>query len=435
MSNLSGRPRVLVLTSTFPRWKDDTEPRFVLDLCDRLARSFELTVVAPSAEGAAHCDRLGEVNVLRFRYAPLRRWERLAAPGAILPNIRQQPLLALLVGPFMLAQMWAVARLLRRRRFDVVHCNWLIPQGFTFAVLSHLMRTPPAVVTCLGADAYVLNGFPLSRMKGWILRKFDRVTVISADIGRELRRIAGSAPLPPLRHIPMGVDVARFACGPSISAPDGKRELLFVGRLAEKKGAHVLLRALGDQRLASRTDFKLTVIGDGPLRPELEAMAADTALSGKVTFAGALAHEALSGRLRSAYVLCAPFVVAKDGDREGMPAVVMEAAASGRAIIASDVGGVRDIVETGVSGWLLPAGNVSALADAILDALDHPDRCAAMGACLSQRARRYSWDEIARCYAEELLSAMAARQERGELSSGRDGGKRQQEGEREVSAD
>jgi glycosyltransferase involved in cell wall biosynthesis len=92
-----------------------------------------------------------------------------------------------------------------------------------------------------------------------------------------------------------------------------------------------------------------------------------------------------------------------------MPAVVMEAAATGLPVIASDVGGVRDIVENGVSGWLLPPGDPSALSEAILDALDHPDKRTAMGLCLSKRARSYSWDEIAERYSEEFYRAIEMR--------------------------
>lgn len=403
--------RLLVLTSTFPRWQNDTEPRFVLDLCESLAKSFEVVVLAPSAAGAVKTEYFGRVKVVRYRYAPLRRWERLAAPGAIVPNIRQEPVLALLVPLLILGQSYALLRLLYRERFDAVHCNWVIPQGFVFALSGCLIRTPPAVLTCLGGDVYVLNKWPFSAIKKWIISKFDRITVITSDITGELARLAGTAALPPIRRIPMGVDLSRFNSAPRTSTSDATVELLFVGRLAEKKGVGQLLAAVEDSRLSSRTDYRLTIVGDGPLRRQLEAQASGPALRGKVSFLGALSHEELGPRLNSAHVLCAPFVVGKDGDRDGMPAVVMEAAASGLPIIASDIGGVRDIVETGVTGWLLPSGDVAALSQAILDALNHPEKRAAMGPALVKRAGSYSWDAIAERYAEEFASAMALRRQ------------------------
>jgi colanic acid/amylovoran biosynthesis glycosyltransferase len=399
--------RVLVLTSTFPRRPHDTEPRFVLDLCERLAESFEVVVLAPSAVGAAKTEWFGKVKVIRYRYAPVRRWERLAAPGAIMPNIRQEPILALLVPFLIIGQLYELFRLLKQESFDVIHCNWIIPQGFVLALVSCFIRTPPAVLTCLGGDVYVLNRWPFSGIKKWVLRTFNRITVITSDITGELQRLAGSAALPPIRHIPMGVDLGHFSSAPRDGTSDGKLEVLFVGRLAEKKGVGHLLAALKDPRLRERTDYKVTIVGDGPLRRQLEAQAADPALGGRVSFPGALSHEELGPRLGSAHVLCAPFVVARDGDRDGMPAVIMEAAASGLPIIASDIGGVRDIVETGVTGWLLASGDISALTEAILDALDHPDTRAALGLEIARRARSYSWDAIAEMYAEELTSAMA----------------------------
>ena len=125
-------PRLLVLTSTLPRWQGDTEPAFVESLSLELARSFDVTVLAPHARGAAsdekrqHEDRT--IRIRRFRYF-IPGLESLAYEGGIMANLRRNPFRVLLVPFFLVAQLFAIARLHRRQHFDAVHAHWLIPPG------------------------------------------------------------------------------------------------------------------------------------------------------------------------------------------------------------------------------------------------------------------------------------------------------------------
>ena len=110
-STADGRkPRLLVTTSTLPRFEDDPEPRFVVDLARALADRFEITVLAPSFPGAAPRARLFGVDVIRYRYAPVKRWERLAYPGGIMSRLRADPLNWLLVPGMIIGQAIALRR-------------------------------------------------------------------------------------------------------------------------------------------------------------------------------------------------------------------------------------------------------------------------------------------------------------------------------------
>jgi glycosyltransferase involved in cell wall biosynthesis len=161
-----------------------------------------------------------------------------------------------------------------------------------------------------------------------------------------------------LHKIVMGVDVGAFERGGPL--PQGRR-VLAIGRLVEKKGFDVLIDAL-----ALLPDVTLRIVGDGPLRAQLEAQAARCA--GRVEFAGSRAPAQVRAELEAADVLAMPCVVARDGDRDSMPVVVKEAMAMGLLVVASDEVGLPECVMA-PWGFLAPPGDARALADGLRAAL------------------------------------------------------------------
>ena len=146
--------------------------------------------------------------------------------------------------------------------------------------------------------------------------------------------------------------------------PEAKR-LVCVGRLAEQKGQLLLVEAAG--RLAAEgLDFELVLVGDGPLRKPLEALAARLNLGGRVRFAGWMSAAEVRDELLAARAMVLPSFA------EGLPVVLMEALALGRPVISTYVAGIPELVEPGVCGWLVPAGSVGPLADAMREALTAP---------------------------------------------------------------
>lgn len=397
----SAKPKLLILTSTLPRWEGDTEPRFVFDLAKALSDRFEPVIFAPMAAGCRRSGVLEGVRVERFRYAP-HSWQRMAAPGAIMPNLRANPWLFALIPAFLFAQILALVSLLRRERFDAVHCHWLVPQGLAVAVARFFVPVPPTLLTCHGADAFTLNSGPMPAIKRWILDRVDGVTVVSREIGKQIHRGLASEP----DHIPMGVDLKRFGKN-SARRTSGAPTILFAGRLAEKKGLDRLLRCMADPRLKSR-GARLRIIGEGPLRSRLEELAGRLDIRDSVEFAGARPHDQLAREMARASLFCAPFIVGRDGDREGTPTVLLEAASAGIPIVTTDVGGCADIVSDGLSGWLVAPGDEAALANAIVEALGDPVRAKTMAANARRRAEDHSWARISDRYAEALFKVQAS---------------------------
>ena len=180
--------------------------------------------------------------------------------------------------------------------------------------------------------------------------------VVGLRPGQALADAVPDAPSVPQPVIPMGVDVEGFADGVGERAPVFG-QFLFVGRLAEKKGVDVLLRALADVPEAT-----LVVGGEGPDDSALRALSQDLGIGGRVRFVGRLSRDQLRCELRRAYAVVVPSLVATDGDQDTTPLVMSESMSAAVPVIASRLGGLAERIEPGVTGLLAEPGSPKALA-------------------------------------------------------------------------
>ena len=170
-----------------------------------------------------------------------------------------------------------------------------------------------------------------------------------------------------------GVDLTRFA---AIGREEREADLvLHVGRLVAKKGTGLLLEAL-----ARLPGGKIAILGDGPLRPELERKAGTLGLGGRAMFLGSRPPDEVARWMGRAALLAAPSITAADGDGEGLPTVVIEAAAASLPAIVSDHSGLPEAVVDGESGVVVPEGDVAALARGLSDMLGSAASRSIMGA-------------------------------------------------------
>ncbi len=172
-----------------------------------------------------------------------------------------------------------------------------------------------------------------------------------------------------------GVNLDRWRCAENLPGADlapTAPELLFVGRLVPKKGLDILLRAL-DILVRRGLSPRLTLVGSGPLEASLRLLADELHLADRLTWRGVLAADDIRTLMPTMTCLCAPSVVTPNGDRDGIPNVILEAMAAGLPVIASQVGSIAEAV-TPTTGWPLPALTPETLADAIADAAAHPEQ-------------------------------------------------------------
>lgn len=387
--------KILVLTSTYPRRENDTEPKFVDNLCRHLARSNEIHVVAPHDSGIPTRETLGaNLEVFRFRYAP-QRWETLAYNGGILPNLKQNRLKFLLVPFFVLGQMLLTLKLIRSHRYDVIHAHWIIPQGFV-AVISRLFsrRRPALILTSHGGDLFALKGALLSRLKQWIINASDHVTVVSSAMMDAASRLGVEKKK--ISVISMGVDSHNtFIPGATQGVRAG---LVFVGRLVSKKGIEYLIESL-PLVLQRHPEQQLTIIGDGPLKASLLELCKKKGIAHAVTFTGSLSNESIPAYLRRSAIAIIPSVVTDSGDQEGAPVTIMETLACACPTIVSDYPGARDIIVDGENGLLVPQRSASHIAEKINYLLENPAVRDALGSKGRESIQgKFDWQVISAQY-------------------------------------
>ena len=399
MSESSAKPSLLVLSSTYPRWPGDTEPGFVHELSRRLTAYFDVTVLAPHAPGSSRSENLDGVQVVRFRYFH-SSMETLVNEGGIISNLRKNPWKFFLI-PFFLAGLWlAIRRLIRSQQVDVIHAHWLIPQGIAAAWQAKPALTRvPFLVTSHGADLFALRRKGMAMLQRAVIKRAAAVTVVSQTMLERLCEIG--ADTSKVHVISMGVDLTgRFT--PGTTAERSTTEILFVGRLVEKKGLRHLIDAL-PAILKQHPRAHLNIIGSGPESARLLSQATRLGLVSKVTFMGALRNDELPFRYRQAAVFAAPFVIADGGDQEGLGLVLVEAMGCGCPVVTTTVPAVNDLVHNDTTGLIVPMGDAPALAKAICRILS--DR--SMAGLLGKQARdfavdRYDWAVKAEAYAGVL---------------------------------
>ncbi|MGH7477466.1 MAG: glycosyltransferase [Longimicrobiales bacterium] len=222
----------------------------------------------------------------------------------------------------------------------------------------------PLVVTYHGSDIAIERSRLALRRRARVFRAAERIIAVSEFIAAKLLD-AGCPPVKlTVHHI--GVDTERFA---PAAAPREPATILFVGRLVPKKGLAHLLRAmrLVRDRVPAAT---LLVVGDGPLRSELEALAAR--VEPGAHFLGVQEPARVRALMRRATVLCAPSVVTRQGDAEGLPMTIVEAQASGLPVVAFPSGGSAEGIVHGETGFVAPPRDEAALADYLVQVLADP---------------------------------------------------------------
>jgi glycosyltransferase involved in cell wall biosynthesis len=398
------RKRILVLTSTFPRFEADHTPPFVYELSKRLATSFDVTVLAPYGEGAQKREQVDGMTIHRFNYWP---FSIRVTDGAMLPALKKNKSFCLQLPFFLLFQFAATIRMIRQIRPDYIHAHWIIPQGAVAVLARALCRSQCKIVnTSHGAD---LNGLrSLDRVKRFFLNRCDYATAVSKELQRLVSDIGVRSSLN-CPVIPMGADSEKFASSSDNGALKTElglegEVLLFVGRLSEKKGIEYLIRAMPDI-LAEHPKARLLIIGSGELESFLKQLARQTSgAEESILFLGAKANRELPRYLATADIFVGPSIVARDGDCEGAPVVLVESMLSGCLTLASDLPTIDATIEHGVTGYRFKQKDPKAISRCVLHALAYPDEAEAVRQRGQEYARNnFSWNVCGERYRQLFL--------------------------------
>ena len=382
------KKRLLVLTTTYPRWRGDTEPAFVHYLSRGLQDAFEVHVLAPHTLNAKPTEILEGVNVHRFRYLPVT-WQRLAYEGGIAPSLKQNKWLALQI-PFLFFFMFLSGlKLVKKYKIDVIHAHWVIPQGFIALLIKRFCsKSIKVMVTSHGADLFSLNNVFLNRLKTKVFARTDYVTVVSQVMKEFCQNNLGVHRVIHVR--PMGIDFKNVFLDRVDHAE--RSGFIFAGRLVEKKGVSYLLQAFA-KLVKEKPNEKLLVVGDGTDKQALIKLSESLGLEGNVTFRGAVETAELAGLFNQAAVAVMPSVVAADGDQEGLGLVAVEALACGCVTIVSDLPAIRDVHDDPFLQFR--QADVESLYRALIRVLDRPVEARERSKLLRQKViRRFDWSRV-----------------------------------------
>lgn len=267
-------------------------------------------------------------------------------------------------------------RLLDFPPFDIVHCHFG-QVGRSVAFLREIGAIGgKLVVNFHGVDVTAC----LDQDPDFYRHLFavgDLFLPVSAHFQRRLIRHGCNPDRIKVHHL--GVDLARFPCRPRKPHAERPFTVLTIARLVEKKGVAYGLRAVA-QLARSGAPIRYLIVGDGPLRAPLEALARDLGIAERVVFHGWRTQDQIIALFESADALLFPSITGANGDQEGSPVVLKEAMATGLPIVATRHAGVDEIIEHSVSGFLAAEHDAEGLAYGLHALLRSPELCARMGA-------------------------------------------------------
>ncbi len=361
--------KLLIITNLYPNAAEPRRGLFNRQQVAELAKRCSVTVVAP----------------VPWMPGPLRRLTS-HAPAAAIPSRERidgievhhprHLVIPWLTRPFNWLLLWwglrpTVQRLHRQHRFDRMLATWAYPDVVAASRLAAALGIP-LVAKLHGSDINELAGGPWRRrLIAAALRSAARVIAVSSSLKAKTEALG--VPAHRIEVIPNGVDADVFAprdraeCRRRLGLPVDEPFVLFIGNLVPVKGLDDLLEAMWRCRAQEAAKpFRLVLIGDGPLRAEIQRRADSVGLRGRVVLAGAKPHEEIPVWLGACDALCLPSI------NEGCPNVVIEALASGRPVIGTRTGGIPDLVRDGDTGVLVPVRDPDALASGLLKALRTP---------------------------------------------------------------
>ncbi len=386
---------VLVLATTFPRWENDSTPRFVYDLSKRMVSRYKIIVLAPHHKGAAKRESMDGMDIRRFAYFRPESLQKLCYGGGIIPNMKSS-FLAKIQMPLLIVTEFLNARhTLSKEKIAMMHTHWILPQGLIGVFLKKIHKIP-LLVSVHGSDLFPLKSAFFKKLQHFVIKNADFITVNSGATRKELLSRF------PQYHskvkvLPMGLDTNAFKPR-NIKKPKKYEDsivLLFVGRLSDQKGLQYLIEAMPDV-IGQSHSVKLLVIGEGSYEMPLRDAVAGSHLENHVEFLGSMPSAEIQKYYNFADIFVLPSLSNKTGT-EALGLSLLEAMASGCAVIGTNVGGIPFVIRNNKNGLLVEQKNPAELAKAILALLKDESKAKNMGKKAAEFARKnYSWDKISK---------------------------------------
>ncbi|SEP29719.1 Glycosyltransferase involved in cell wall bisynthesis [Halogranum amylolyticum] len=402
------KPKVLVITTTFPRWEDDVVPTFVSDLSNEVSKNgHEVVILAPHHPDAKKRGSVNNLQVHRYPYFYPLKYQKLNFQGqGMLKTITSSLLAAVQVPILMISLLIHTLFLVKTEDIEIIHSHWLVPNGLIGATVSTLCDCKH-VMTLHAGGVFGLQRLPCATpISTYIHSKTDVVMPVSTHVWGEYKSMLDPSTPPSTnkyRIQPMGAHLSNYEIDTSDESSEKNKgsqpiTCLYVGRIAEKKGIKYLIDAI-DKIEVQASAFQTVIVGTGTLEDEIRDYAKEVGVNDLVEFTGWVSEEELKDWYISSDFVVLPSIEAESGDTEGMPTVITEAFASQNPVIASDVGGVSDVVVDGENGYLVKQKSATEIAAKISELLEEPEQRERLSENAFQSAEKLSWEHCGNVYA------------------------------------
>lgn len=401
---------ILFLTSTLPRFSNDSQAPFVLEQAfawKKARPQDQIYILAPHDKLAEKKEQLNGINIYRFCYWWPISWQKIAYP-AILPNVLRNPFLLIQLPAFLIAELLVTLKLIKRHKIDLLFAHWVMPQGLIGFIVHKLHKVPYGLKN-YSSDLRIFNKIPF--LGKLVARKIIQNSKVlfceNSMLRREALNFIEEKSRGELEKKIIALSMGVFHLVSDVSKnrmQNIKYDFGFIGRLSRKKGVDLFIQAL--KELKSRgVCFKAAVAGDGEERDNLNTMAKNI----DIKFLGFVSSKTKMDFFKQSNFCIFPSCAVK-GDVEGMPVALLEALYFGKIVIASrdtniellpDWKGIQKVV------YLLKnpkdINEFTNLLQELLTLTD--DEIANRTRKAQETLARYNWDNRIKEYMEPLISS------------------------------
>lgn len=384
--------KIGVITSVYPEYEGDSHGIFVHRLMREVIKhGHEVYVLAPYAGGKTKYNLEG-VNVKKFNYFYPKKLQRLAGRSGMIDNVKEGFFVKIQVLSFLFFNIFYSLKNLRD--MDIIHVQWPVPNGLGALFLKKIYGFP-YINTIHGEEVHLSKRYHLLFGLRWLVKNSEK-TITNSSATRNFCLEAG-LPKEKLKIIPFGVDTEFFR-PLGLPKDDKVFQILSVGYLIERKGFEYLIKAIKEIK-KEYSQVKLKIVGIGPLEDKLKILINELNLEKEAEIVKNVSDEELLHLYNTSDLFVLPSIVDSQGNTEGLGVVLLEAMACGLLVMGSNVGGIPDIIEDGVTGILVKEKDIIGISKSISFIMKNKSLCM----MISKKGykyvqRRFTWKRISEDY-------------------------------------
>ncbi|MEK6932603.1 MAG: glycosyltransferase family 4 protein [Nanoarchaeota archaeon] len=386
---------LLIISTAYPRYKGDFYAIFVKELVENL-KNINTTVLAP--HDPLLKEEISNINVKRFHYFYPLNLQKLAY--ALLPNLRKNPLLLIELPFFLLSFLFSTIKLVKKNKFDIINSQWLIPSGLIGALCKKLFKIKH-VLTTHGSDLETLNKIPFKKqLANFIFSNSDHIFFVSSYSKNLFKNLIKNEYKKELHKksliLPMGVYTNKLRSKNSVSKIKKlyniktDKNIIYIGRIEKRKGLNYLIDAM--PVIIKKINAILFILGEGPGKKAFEFKVKKLNLQNNIKFLGHTYGQKKLDLFKLADIFVNPSLA------EGVPVAILEALSNGKAIIATNVGGVSDAIKNDYNGLLIKPSSKEEISNAIIKLFNNFKLMKKLSKNALKISKNYDWKIVANEY-------------------------------------